>query len=80
MSGPWLCAHLWEHYLFSRDAEFLKRAYPLMKGSAEFCRDWLIDDGHGHLTTCPRSRPKMISLRRMARRPKPARAARWTWR
>ncbi len=53
MSGPWLCAHLWEHYLFSRDTAFLKRAYPLMKGSAEFCRDWLIDDRQGHLTTCP---------------------------
>ena len=54
MSGPWMCAHLWEHYLFTRDAEFLKRrAYPVMKGSAEFCRDWLIEDGNGHLTTCP---------------------------
>jgi alpha-L-fucosidase 2 len=53
MSGPWLCAHLWEHYLFTRDAGFLKRAYALMKGCAEFCRDWLIEDGQGHLTTCP---------------------------
>jgi alpha-L-fucosidase 2 len=54
MSGPWLCAHLYEHYRFTRDLEFLrKRAYPLMKGSAEFCLAWLIDDGNGHLTTCP---------------------------
>jgi alpha-L-fucosidase 2 len=54
LSGPWLCAHLWDHYLFTRDADFLKRrAYPLIKGSAEFCRDWLIEDGQGHLTTCP---------------------------
>ncbi|MGD0730363.1 MAG: glycoside hydrolase family 95 protein [Terracidiphilus sp.] len=54
MSGPWLCAHLFEHYRFTRDREFLRtRAYPLMKGSAEFCLGWLIDDGDGHLTTCP---------------------------
>jgi alpha-L-fucosidase 2 len=54
MSGPWLCAHLYEHYSFTRDREFLRtRAYPLMKGSAEFCLAWLIEDGKGHLTTCP---------------------------
>ncbi len=53
MSGPWLCAHLWEHYRFSGDTAFLRQAYPLMKGAAIFCLGWLIDDGHGHLTTCP---------------------------
>jgi alpha-L-fucosidase 2 len=54
MSGPWLCQHLFEHYLFTRDDEFLRtRAYPIMKGSAEFCLAWLIEDGKGHLTTCP---------------------------
>lgn len=54
MSGPWLCAHLYEHYRFTRDREFLRtRAYPLMKGSAEFCLAWLVPDGQGRLTTCP---------------------------
>jgi alpha-L-fucosidase 2 len=54
MSGPWLCAHLYDHYRFTRDREFLRtRAYPLMRGSAEFCLAWLIEDGNGHLTTCP---------------------------
>ena len=54
MSGPWLCAHLYEHYRFTGDRNFLRsRAYPLMKGSAEFLLAWLIDDGAGHLTTCP---------------------------
>jgi alpha-L-fucosidase 2 len=54
MSGPWLCAHLWEHYLFTNDTAFLRnRAYPVMKASAEFYFDWLIDDGDGGLTTCP---------------------------
>jgi alpha-L-fucosidase 2 len=54
MSGPWLCAHLYEHYLFTRNRECLRtRAYPLMKGEAEFCLAWLIEDGKGNLTTCP---------------------------
>jgi alpha-L-fucosidase 2 len=54
MSGPWLCSHLWEHYAFSGDEEFLRdKAYPLMKSCAEFCLDWLIDDNNGRLTTCP---------------------------
>jgi alpha-L-fucosidase 2 len=54
MSGPWLCAHLWDHYLFGGDADFLRaKAYPLMKGAAEFCLDWLVEDQSGRLTTCP---------------------------
>jgi alpha-L-fucosidase 2 len=55
MSGPWLCQHLYEHYLFTRDAAFLRtRAYPLMKGCAEFCLAWLIEETPGgSLTTCP---------------------------
>jgi alpha-L-fucosidase 2 len=43
MGGAWLCRHLWEHYEYSGDREFLKtRAYPLMKGSAEFMMDFLV--------------------------------------
>jgi alpha-L-fucosidase 2 len=54
MSGTWLCAHLYEHFLFTQDHDFLRtRAYPVMKSAAEFCLAWLIEDGKGHLTTCP---------------------------
>lgn len=54
LSGPWLCTHLWEHYAFTGDLDFLcETAYPIMKGAAEFCLDWLIEDGKGHLVTCP---------------------------
>ena len=42
--GAWLVTHLWEHYLYTNDVKFLKnRAYPLMKGSAEFFLDFLIE-------------------------------------
>lgn len=52
MVQDWLCSHLWEHYQFTQDTDFLKNeAYPLMKGAAEFFADWLIDDGNGHLVT-----------------------------
>jgi alpha-L-fucosidase 2 len=54
MSGPWLCQHLWEHYRFTGDKEFLREtAYPVMKGAGAFCLSWLVEDGEGHLTTCP---------------------------
>jgi alpha-L-fucosidase 2 len=54
MSGPWLCAHLYERYRFSGDRNFLRtRAYPVMKGAATFCLAWLVDNGAGRLTTCP---------------------------
>lgn len=52
MVQGWFCSHLWEHYQFTQDKEFLKnRAYPLMKGASEFFADWLIDDGQGRLVT-----------------------------
>ena len=59
MAGVWLCRHLWEHYLFGGDRDFLRdRAYPAMKGAALFCLDWLVEDGKGHLTTCPSTSPE----------------------
>ncbi|HVG39790.1 MAG TPA: glycoside hydrolase N-terminal domain-containing protein, partial [Pyrinomonadaceae bacterium] len=60
MSGPWLCQHLWEHYAFGGDRKFLReQAWPIMKGAAEFCLDWLIDDGRGHLVTAPSASPEI---------------------
>jgi alpha-L-fucosidase 2 len=60
VSGPWLCQHLWEHYAFSGDRQFLReRAWPLLRGAAEFCLDWLVDDGHGRLVTAPSSSPEI---------------------
>jgi alpha-L-fucosidase 2 len=59
MAGPWLSQHLWEHYAFGGDPGYLRtRAYPVMKGAAEFCLDWLVDDGNGRLTTSPSTSPE----------------------
>lgn len=52
MAGPWLCQHLWTHYQFTGDDGFLRsKAYPVMKGAAEFMAAWLVQDDHGHLVT-----------------------------
>jgi alpha-L-fucosidase 2 len=58
-AGAWLCTHLWENYLFNRDLEALKRFYPLMKGSAQFFLDTLVE--HPKLqwmVTCPSTSPE----------------------
>jgi alpha-L-fucosidase 2 len=52
MAQGWYSSHLWEHYLFTNDEDFLKNeAYPILKGAAEFYADWLTDDGNGNLAT-----------------------------
>jgi alpha-L-fucosidase 2 len=60
MSAGWLCQHLWEHYAYGRDETFLReRAWPLMKGAAEFCLDWLVADPQGRLLTAPSTSPEI---------------------
>jgi alpha-L-fucosidase 2 len=59
MGGAWLSLHLWDHYDFTRNRDFLaKRAYPIMKEAAEFLLDYLVDDGQGHLLTGPSISPE----------------------
>ncbi|MFC1421066.1 glycosyl hydrolase family 95 catalytic domain-containing protein [Streptacidiphilus cavernicola] len=58
-AGPWLCAHLWQHYLYSGDRGFLaERAYPAMRGAVRFLLDFLTEDADGHLVTCPSTSPE----------------------
>ncbi len=59
MGANWLCRHLWEHYLYTGDKNFLKQtAYPLMKSAAIFTLDWLVPDSSGHLVTAPSTSPE----------------------
>lgn len=58
MGGNWLCRHLWEHYLYTGDKDFLRKAYPIMKAAGEFTIDWLVDDGNGYLVTAPSTTPE----------------------
>ncbi len=55
----WLCQHLWEHYAFSRDEDYLEWAYPIMKEAAEFYLDFLVEEPeHGWLVTAPSNSPE----------------------
>jgi alpha-L-fucosidase 2 len=58
MAGGWLCTHLWEHYLFNEDKRFLARSYPLIKDSALFFLDWLVENEEGILITIPSTTPE----------------------
>jgi alpha-L-fucosidase 2 len=59
-ASAWLAQHFYEHYLFSADTEFLKkRAWPVMKGAAEFWLDALVADPRdGKLTVSPSYSPE----------------------
>ncbi len=59
--GPWLCQHLWNHYLFTGDKEFLKEYYPIMKGAAQFVDELLVKDPNtGYLVICPSVSPENL--------------------
>lgn len=57
--GAWLCEHIWEHYRFSGDTNFLKNYYPVLKGAATFLKSVLIrEPKHGWLVTAPSNSPE----------------------
>lgn len=63
MGGVWLSTHLWEHYTFTQDKNYLaQKAYPLMKGAVEFCMDWLVKDQQGNYITSPSTSPENIFI------------------
>ena len=58
-AGAWICSHIGEHYAFTGDKAFLKRMYPILKGSVEFYLDWLVEDpGTGALVSGPAVSPE----------------------
>ena len=66
MGSAWMARHPWEHYLYSGDKTFLKkRAWPIMKGAAEFILDFLVpapkgNRFEGHLVTNPSHSPENV--------------------
>jgi alpha-L-fucosidase 2 len=57
--SAWLCQHLWDHYLFTDDRNFLQWAYPVLKGSAQFYADLLIEEPTHHwLVIAPANSPE----------------------
>ena len=64
MGGAWASRHFMEHYRFTGDKVFLKeRAYPVMKGAAEFLLDFMVvapegTPAAGRLVTNPSHSPE----------------------
>ncbi|MBQ9123754.1 MAG: glycoside hydrolase family 95 protein [Lachnospiraceae bacterium] len=57
MGAAWMCTHQWTHYQYTKDKEFLAKAYPIMRECALFFLDFLIED-KGYLKTCPSVSPE----------------------
>lgn len=58
MGSPWLSQHLYEYYEYTLNKHFLEGvAYPIMKGAADFCLDWLVEKD-GYLVTAPSTSPE----------------------
>ncbi len=59
MASGWLCRHVYEHYEYTLDKDYLKEtAYPIMKKAAAFYLDMLVDDGKGYLMIAPSTSPE----------------------
>ena len=59
----WLCKHLWDHYLFYLDKDYLQEIYPVMLESARFYTDWLVEDPKtGFLVSGPSTSPENAFL------------------
>ena len=57
--GAWLCAHLWEHYLYTLDTEYLAKVYPALEGASRFFLSTMISEPEkGYLVTAPSSSPE----------------------
>ena len=57
--GAWLATHLWEHYQFSQDVDFLREWYPILKGAADFYLDYLQPlPGTNYLVVVPSVSPE----------------------
>lgn len=59
MGGVWLTQHVWEHFAFTGDVDYLReKGYPILREAALFALDWLIEDGSGRLVTSPSTSPE----------------------
>jgi alpha-L-fucosidase 2 len=59
VGGAWLTTHLWEHYLYTLNTDYLKEVYPVIKGSVQFFLDFLVEHPNGKwLITNPSTSPE----------------------
>lgn len=61
--AAWLCLHIWEHFLFTRDTAFLRKQYPAMQAAAQFFEKFLVKDPKtGYLISTPSNSPEQGGL------------------
>ncbi|WP_078551329.1 glycosyl hydrolase family 95 catalytic domain-containing protein [Bacillus alkalicellulosilyticus] len=58
MGAAWLCQHLWEHYTFTCDKDFLQKSYDTLKEASLFFVDFLVENKEGYLITTPSVSPE----------------------
>jgi alpha-L-fucosidase 2 len=59
VGGAWLCTHIWEHFQYTMDKDFLKETFPLIEGSVQFFMDFLVPHPNGKwLVTNPSTSPE----------------------
>lgn len=60
--GAWLALHIFEHYEYTLDKDFLEEKYHILKEAAEFMASFLVEDSEGRLVTCPSVSPENTYL------------------
>lgn len=61
MGGNWMCQHLWEHYSFTGDKDYLKKVYPVMKEAVIFSLEWMVEKD-GYLVSSVSTSPENIFI------------------
>ncbi len=60
MGAAWLCLHIWEHYQYTLDKDFLQEYFYLLRDSALFFTDYLVENERGELIISPSVSPENV--------------------
>ena len=63
--GAWMCGHIWTHYEYTQDREFLRKMYPVLREAAAFMLDFLVENKDGYLVTAPSLSHQTSQLNRL---------------
>jgi len=70
LAGAWMAMTLWDHFEFTQDHTFLaEKAYPILKGAAQFMLDYMRSDRDGHLVIVPSTSPENQFIDPVTKRP-----------
>ncbi len=58
VGGIWCCRHIYEHFMYTMDTDFLKEYWDVLAGADEFLRDWMTEDKNGYLISSPSASPE----------------------